>query len=597
MPKLSLQQQAVIDLEGDVFVTACPGSGKTRVLTEKIVATLEKGIPPATRIGAVTFTNRAADEIALRLQDAGLSQRQLWTGTIHSFALEWILRPYSSYDPFLRHGFSVADEFLTRQTIESLKSKYGVKYTDDLRLGFWRDGELLHDDPNGCGLIDECREQLKARKLIDFDSVLYLAYDLLRRKPEIATTLGAIFHLICIDEYQDTQDLQFGILSTIAKASDGNTNLFIVGDKNQAIYDSLGGMAKTIQEIKDEFARTHLKHRELSGNWRSTQRIVDFCSNLCEAGDEKITSMAEYAEETGLITYANQGINKDNLAETIAKVVQYHLNQRVRPEEICILGPAWWLLTELGRQLVLHLPNVDLDAPGLSPLKYQPDSLWFRLARLFLTEPTPTRFRARHRWATDFVTQLEASLGRELEEEVRTPRSILRLVNALTSVEDSGLAYLDDVFDQFLSALEIDLSQHPDLGIARESFFDAAEARLIDKESELETVENLKKMFRHPSGVVVNSCHGSKGEEYEVVICFGMLRGYVPHWKRIIANEKDAGLESRRIIYVIASRAKNYIHFFSEEGRTTKSGNPYDPTRELVEVKWDYDELPDAEAT
>lgn len=592
MAKLSLQQQAVIDLEGDVFVTACPGSGKTRVLTEKIVATLEEGIPSATRIAAVTFTNRAADEITHRLQDSGLSQRQLWTGTIHSFSLEWILRPYSSYDPFLRHGFTVADEFLTRKTIDSLKSKHGVKYSDDLRLGFRRNGDLLQDDPSGCALIQECREQLKARKLIDFDCVLYFAYDLLRRKPEIAKTLGAIFRLLCIDEYQDTQDLQFGILSTIAKASEGSTKLFIVGDKNQAIYSSLGGMAKTIQEIKDEFGRGHLKHRELSGNWRSTQRIVDFCSNVCEAGDEKITSMADYADEAGLITYVNQDIHKGQLAEAIAKVVQYHLDQGVKPEEISILGPSWWLLTELGRQLVLHLPDVDLDAPGLSPLKYQPDSLWFQLARLFLTDPTPTRYRTRHRWAADLVTNLEASLGRELGEEIRTPRSILRLVNALESVEESGLAYLDDVFEQFFSALEIGLSEYPDILEARQSFFDAAEARLIDKESELETVETLKKMFRHPSGVVVNSCHGSKGEEYEVVICFGLLRGYIPHWKRIIADEKDATLESRRILYVIASRAKKCLHLFSEAGHTTKSGNRYETTRELVEVVWNYDNLP-----
>ena len=93
MTKLSLQQQAVVNLEGDVFVTACPGSGKTRVLTEKIIATLEEGIPVATRIAALTFTNRAADEIALRLQDAGLSQ--------HSFGLERSIRLRLSgfYDP------------------------------------------------------------------------------------------------------------------------------------------------------------------------------------------------------------------------------------------------------------------------------------------------------------------------------------------------------------------------------------------------------------------------------------------------------------------------------------------------------------------
>ncbi len=460
-------------------------------------------------------------------------------------------------------------------------------------MGFSRDGELLAEDENERRLIEEFRVHLGANRLIDFDRVLYLAFDLLQRKPEIANTLGAIFSLICIDEYQDTQDLQFGILSSIVRASSHRSRVFIVGDRNQAIYASLGGMAKTIQEIKDEFDRPHLFHRELSGNYRSTQRIVDFSKNMCEAGEEQIISLAKHAGEQGIITFANQSIDKDELAESIAQLVEYHLGSGVSAEDICILGPSWRLLTALGRQLVVRLPDVDLDAPGLSPLRYQPDSLWFKLARLFLTDPTPTRFRTRFRWATDFVINLEASLGKELPENCRSPRSILRLTNAITSVEESGLAYLDDVFEQFFAGLEIDLNHHSEILDARQSFFDGAEERLIDRESELETIDNLKKMFRHPSGIVVNSCHGAKGEEYVVVICFGLLRGYVPNWQRIFDEEIDECAESRRILYVIASRAKKCIHLFAENGRVTRSQRPYQTTDELVEFEFDYDEHPE----
>jgi DNA helicase-2/ATP-dependent DNA helicase PcrA len=429
MVDLSDQQRSVIELDADVFVTACPGSGKTRVLTEKIVATLEGGISPHQRIAALTFTNRAADEVAARLQERGYSRKQLWTGTIHSFALEWILRPYASYCDSLSRGFSVADEFYTRNLIASLKDKHGVEYTEDLRTGFDRDGNLLTENENERNLIEEYREHLQAKKLIDYDWVLYLAFDLLRRKSEIPKTLGAVFCLFCIDEYQDTQDLQFGILSSIVQASSRRSMLFIVGDKNQAIYSSLGGMAKTIQEIKDEFGRPELYHRELSGNYRSTQRIVDFCANLCEAGDEQITSMAAHSGERGLITISDQIVHKDNLAGSIAEIVQYHLARGIKAEDICIMGPRWWLLTQLGRQLVIHLPDVDLDAPGLSPLRYQPDSMWFKLARLFLTDATPSRYRTRVRWAADFVNSLEVCLGKELSEEKRSSRSILRLTN------------------------------------------------------------------------------------------------------------------------------------------------------------------------
>jgi len=470
----------------------------------------------------LTFTNRAADEIAARLQEHGYSRKHLWTGTIHSFALEWILRPYASYDPYLRNGFSVIDEAALRKLINSLRSKHGVDSRADIKMGFLRDGQLATTAPNRRKLVEECREKLNERRLLDFDQVLYLAFDLLRRKPEIATTLGAIFSLVCIDEYQDTQDLQFGILASIVRASSGKSRLFIVGDKNQAIYSSLGGIAKTVQEIRHEFDRPNLSHHELSGNYRSTQRIVDFCANLCEAGEEKVVSLARHAQEQGLITFANQTFHHEDLAQPIAKLVQHHLSKGLRPENICILGPSWWLLTECGRQLVLHLPDVELDAPGLSPIRYEQESLWFMLARLFLTEPSPARFRTRLRWAADFVTTLEAAIAGELPEKIRNSRAILRLVNDVTSFEESGLAYLDDVFEKFFAALEIDLTLHPSLTDSRTSFFDSAEERLIEHHSELEPVATLRKMFRHPSGIVINSCHGAKGEEYDVVICFGL---------------------------------------------------------------------------
>jgi superfamily I DNA/RNA helicase len=218
--------------------------------------------------------------------------------------------------------------------------------------------------------------------------------------------------------------------------------------------------------------------------------------------------------------------------------------------------------------------------------------MWFKLARLFLTDPTPSRYRTRLRWAADFVASLESSIGKELVEDVRSARSILRLVNALKSVEESGLAYLDDVFDQFFASLELDLAQHSEILDARQSFFDGAEERLVDRDSEMETVDNLKKMFRHPSGVVVNTCHGAKGEEYAVVVCFGLLRGYIPHWRRIFDEETDETAEARRILYVVASRAKKCIHLFAEVGRTTKSQRPYETTRELSAITWDYEELP-----
>jgi len=191
------------------------------------------------------------------------------------------------------------------------------------------------------------------------------------------------------------------------------------------------------------------------------------------------------------------------------------------------------------------------------------------------------------------VSGLEASLGFELPEDIRSARSFLRIINGIESEQESGLAYLDDVFEQlFERYLEIDVTEYPALSNSRELFFEGAEVRLIEQNNELETVDTLKKMFRHPSGVSINSCHGAKGDEYSVVICFGLLRGYIPHWSRIMDLTVDDPAESRRILYVVASRAKKFIHLFSEDGHRTKGGTAYETTRELAQVDWDYDALP-----
>jgi DNA helicase-2/ATP-dependent DNA helicase PcrA len=121
MIALSDEQQAAVDQPGNVFVQACPGSGKTRVLTCRVIKGLEDLISSKQRVVALTFTNRAADEIQSRVDQLSIVQDRLWAGTIHAFALEWILRPYAGYVSRIRKGFSIADEYFTERTLDELR--------------------------------------------------------------------------------------------------------------------------------------------------------------------------------------------------------------------------------------------------------------------------------------------------------------------------------------------------------------------------------------------------------------------------------------------------------------------------------------------
>ena len=125
------QIDAVIETS-NVFLTACPGSGKTRALTYKIAFELNQLASLKKVIVAVTFTNRAADEIKKRIRDLNADDSNLWAGTIHSFCLEWILRPYMCYLEELKNGFSISDEYNSESLIDSLKKKYHLNFWDSV---------------------------------------------------------------------------------------------------------------------------------------------------------------------------------------------------------------------------------------------------------------------------------------------------------------------------------------------------------------------------------------------------------------------------------------------------------------------------------
>jgi superfamily I DNA/RNA helicase len=590
MIQLNEQQKVAVNYNGNVVVTACPGSGKTRVLTCRVIRGLEELASSKHRVIAMTYTNRATNEINSRLDQLSISHDQLWAGTIHSFALEWILRPYASYIPILRKGFSIADEFLTDSLLKQLIEKYGYSNLNinDINTKHDRNGNVANNEQES-KVYKAYQKYLKDKKLIDYDDVLYYAYELLIKVQEIPQTLAKIIRLICVDEIQDTQDLQYGILSTIYKASTDPPTLFFVGDSDQCIYESLGAVSKSADQIASEFGLKSIKHFILTGNYRSTQRIIKFYQ-LFRPNNPIIKSLISYATDHGSVKLYNQTISKDNLPGLIAPLIEAYIRFGIPQSEICVLAPHWWHIRGLSRSLVKLLPDVDFDAPGLSPFHCQRDNFWFKVARLFLTTPSPNLYRTRFRWASEIIRDLEVSYNTNLHEDFKQPRQLLRLINSIISSSEDGLKYLDEVFSILMRTLEIDINSNNVLVESRKQFFEKANARINEIGSEsLTDIRSFKKMFRHPSGVVISTCHGVKGEEYEVIIAFGLLKGYIPNWETIIHNPTVADDQASKLLYVICSRAKRFLHLIAESGRITRNGNPYETTKLLRTVTFDYD--------
>ncbi|KAA0990900.1 UvrD-helicase domain-containing protein [Dyadobacter aurulentus] len=586
--KLSDEQRAAVVQSGHVVLTACPGSGKTRVLIHKLAFELDRiQALSRKRVAAVTFTVRASDEIYRRLSAMGIDDRKAWSGTLHAFCLEWIIRPYSCYVPALRDGFSIADESFCSDLLDELKDKHKLRAIESVNTRLRRDGSFVEQYPAHRDVLAEYHHTLRARKLIDFDLLLYYAYRLLEDHPTISTVLSNIFTLICVDEYQDTQDLLYAIICRIVKVGKGKTSLFLVGDTDQAIYASLGGLAKSLAEVQEEIGGQNLTPLTLSGNYRSCQRIIDFYRHF-QTQPIDIRALGQSAANKGRITFDSQ-INEKDLVTEIARLINMSLDSGIPESEICVLVPQWWLITRITRQLRAQMPAVAFDASGLSPMSRNRDNIWYKLSRLFLTTPSPKIYSARNRWASELISDFISEVGGHFDERFDNPRQLLRLINSISSTETEGIDYLQDCFAQFTATLGLDYVDFPGLSENYTIFFDNVSKRLTDPVFNVPSdVESFKSFYREMTGVVINTCVGVKGEEFETVIAYGLLNGYVPHWNEIFNGDpQDA---SRKLLYVVCSRAKTNLHLISETGRTTRAGTPLYPNAELDALKFDFDQ-------
>ncbi|MEO7466300.1 MAG: UvrD-helicase domain-containing protein, partial [Sphingobium limneticum] len=207
-------QVAAIEQPGSVFLVACPGSGKTRTLTYKIARLLSELKSDKKRIVAITYTHRAADEIHERIEQLGVDTSQLWIGTIHSFCLEWILKPYGIYYPALANGFRVINGHDTEEVLDELCGKVqGTKLSrHDCAYYFTPNSyKLTCNDSNKHaaikGVLRTYWQSLRDNRQIDFELILYSAYKLIKNNPSISVLLGSIFECVLVDEFQDTREI------------------------------------------------------------------------------------------------------------------------------------------------------------------------------------------------------------------------------------------------------------------------------------------------------------------------------------------------------------------------------------------------------
>lgn len=298
------QRQAVLYIDGPSLVIAGAGSGKTRVLTYKIVHLLSHGYEPW-RILALTFTNKAAREMRERIEGLvgpKISSR-LWMGTFHSIFAK-ILRQHSDRLGFKR-DYTIYDTSDSKALIKTIIKDMGLddklyKPNTIMSAISWAKNALVSPDAYAAdkGLMEAdkrarrpytqaiyaaYRNRCFVAGAMDFDDLLYFTNVLLRDNPDILRHYQEFFRYVLVDEYQDTNFAQHLIVSQLTA---GNNNLCVVGDDAQSIYSFRGANIKNILNLRQNYPT--LKIFKLEQNYRSTQNIINAANTLIDKNTEQI---------------------------------------------------------------------------------------------------------------------------------------------------------------------------------------------------------------------------------------------------------------------------------------------------------------------
>lgn len=587
------QENAILE-DNSVLLIACPGSGKTRTLTFKIAYELSRLKSDKEFVIAITYTNRASDEIKERVELLGVDTTQLWIGTIHSFCLEWILKPYHLYSERLKNGFKVINSFDSEKILTELCKPY---YKEE-KITYYDCGILAKTDKFYLTCLDTKKHNslkkilgeyftiLEKNRQIDFEQILFYAYEILKLKPVVANILSKLFPFILIDEYQDTKEIQYHIISKILSVNKGNSKTLIVGDPNQSIYDSLGGYPMHKDELEKLFG-FELTQLSLDKNYRSSSAIIKYF-DYYKTLETPIVPFGNGKDYPSIITF-NSVVSVDDLIEELAQLILYNVEKAgISPNEICVTAPQWVHIASITRKLMIKLPDFSFDGPGMAPFSRDIENFWFKVSRVALTEPSPFMYVRRLRWSKEILNELD---GSGVDVSNLSSKEFLRICNSFEINETDGLTYLKIFFNQICEKLKIVLPNFPLLDEHFNSFFASSESRiqrLIDEGNPyIGDIENFRKVFRQRDGITVSTIHGTKGEEYDTVIGFGLLDTYVPHFSDKINGNNN----SRKILYVLASRARKNLHIISERNRFGYNyGKKIElsPTQHLIDYNYDY---------
>lgn len=589
------QKKAVMHTDGPLLVAAGPGSGKTRVITERIYELIKAGVKPA-EILVITFTRAAAIEMRERFRKNHPDISGVFFGTFHSVFFMILKAAYNfNAENILREsvGFSI---------MRSIVSGLGTDIRDENE--FSRDmlseisrvkGSSVNIDDyysTGCP-ADTFREiyrkynsELRKRHLIDFDDMLIYTYELLDQRKDIRKNWQRQFRYILIDEFQDINPLQYTVVKLL---SGENKNVFAVGDDDQSIYGFRGSRPDIMKRFIKEFGAEKII---LGINYRSTPEIVSASGKLISHNKNHIPKKLTAARVSGdpVDIREFQDIRGEN--ERIRLMIGKYNESGIKYSEMTVLYrtniQARLLASRLGSCGIPFfmkdiIPNIYQHWTALDILSYIKIAMGDSSRGLYVRIINrPKRYISRDllsRSQVDLEELMDFFSGKEwMQERIEQLEYDLDTLSkmkpfAAVNFIRSGIGY-DDYIKEYADYRHM----NPDelFGILDELGQDARNwnsyeewFRHIDEYTR--ELEEQKKNRQRPeadeNAVVLQTMHSSKGLEYKVVFIPDACEGVTPHTRAVL---NEAMEEERRLFYVAMTRAEDHLHIFYTRERNHK---------------------------
>ncbi len=599
------QKEAVFHDKGPLLILAGAGTGKTRVLTKRIINIINSYQAGANQILAVTFTNKAASEMRQRIEEEiGPEANNIWSGTFHSIASRILKRHPEVVG--LKPNFTIIDSDdqmrLIKQILKDLeidlKSYPAKNYLYQIER--YKDKSIrpkdlaksyMHNLPQISKIYNLYQNRLVELNSVDFGDLLLYNLEIFGKSPETLTYYQKKFHYILVDEYQDTNNCQY---LWLLKLAGEDQNICAVGDDDQSIYSWRGAEVKNILRFSKDFKGTKIVR--LEQNYRSTSNILKVASHVIannpnrhdktlwseEEDGEKVNSLSFFddrSEAAGVSKIINELQNKlqsDVKLNDIAVLVRAGYQTRLFEESFIsnsipyrIIGGLRFFDRREIKDVIAYLRVILNDSDDLALQRI------INLPRRGIGSAGLNKLLQKSR---DSNSSLFATIKREVESDSLKGKSAKSLAKFIANIlywqklrKDADLSVLaSDVLEES-GYLEMWKNEKTPDAASRVD-------NLNEFISGLGDFTNLEQFLEHVSLVSGNrdsdkdkdmvsimTIHGAKGLEFNSVFIPGLEEGVFPSSRAI---DEDSGIEEeRRLFYVAMTRAKKDLYLTNAQNR------------------------------